>query len=74
MNKFQINDKLLNEIDRFLGKTTKPPKLTTVPVVAPESNKTLLSVEIKNLNPQYEMRRTFGKRVVKIEYVNTTQN
>ncbi|XP_073841683.1 nuclear localized protein 1 [Musca autumnalis] len=64
----ELTDKYINDIDPLLNKvsvaTTQNPKLTTPRI---EIDKSLLAVELKNLNPQNEMRRTFGKRVVKIE-------
>ncbi|XP_055376337.1 transcription factor 25 [Condylostylus longicornis] len=62
----QLNEKYLSEIDPFLERTTRSPRITG-PVQTCENYKSLLSIEFKNLNAQYEMRRTFGKRVVKIE-------
>uniref|UniRef100_T1PBV6 Transcriptional repressor TCF25 n=1 Tax=Musca domestica TaxID=7370 RepID=T1PBV6_MUSDO len=64
----ELTDKFINDIDPLLNKvsvaTTQNPKLTTPRI---EIDKSLMAVELKNLNPQNEMRRTFGKRVVKIE-------
>lgn len=57
----EISDKFISDLDKIIGKPYKAVSLPD-PVY-----KTLLSVETKNLNPQLEMRRTFGKRVVKIE-------
>lgn len=54
-------DPLLNKV---CDATAQNPKLTTPRI---EIDKSLFAVELKNLNPQNEMRRTFGKRVVKIE-------
>ncbi|XP_065359710.1 ribosome quality control complex subunit TCF25 [Calliphora vicina] len=64
----EITDKFISDIDPLLNKvcdaTTQNPKLTTPRI---EIDKSLFAVELKNLNPQNEMRRTFGKRVVKME-------
>uniref|UniRef100_A0A1A9UJA2 Transcription factor 25 n=1 Tax=Glossina austeni TaxID=7395 RepID=A0A1A9UJA2_GLOAU len=64
----EFTDKYINEMDPLLNKvcdaTIQNPKLNTSRIAI---DKSLLSVELKNLNPQNEMRRTFGKRVVKIE-------
>ncbi|XP_013114197.1 ribosome quality control complex subunit TCF25 [Stomoxys calcitrans] len=64
----ELTDKYISDIDPLLNKvsvaTTQNPKLETPRI---EIDKSLLAVELKNLNPQNEMRRTFGKRVVKIE-------
>lgn len=65
---FKLTDKYISDIDPLLNKvcdaTTQNPKLTTPRI---EVDKSLFAVELKNLNPQNEMRRTFGKRVVKVE-------
>ncbi|CAD7002304.1 unnamed protein product [Ceratitis capitata] len=64
----ELTDKYLSDIDSLIGKVhdatnqnqkIHPPRI--------EIDKSLLTVELKHLNPQNEMRRTFGKRVVKIE-------
>ncbi|XP_061386738.1 ribosome quality control complex subunit TCF25 [Musca vetustissima] len=65
----ELTDKFINDIDdpllnKVSAATAQNPKLTTPRI---EIDKSLLAVELKNLNPQNEMRRTFGKRVVKIE-------
>ncbi|KAM7357388.1 nuclear localized protein 1 [Cochliomyia hominivorax] len=64
----EITEKYISDIDPLLNKvcdaTTQNPKLSTPRI---EIDKSLFAVELKNLNPQNEMRRTFGKRVVKIE-------
>ncbi|XP_023298433.2 transcription factor 25 [Lucilia cuprina] len=64
----ELTDKYISDIDPLLNKVcdaaAQDPKLA-IPRI--EIDKSLFAVELKNLNPQNEMRRTFGKRVVKIE-------
>ncbi|XP_018805102.1 PREDICTED: transcription factor 25 [Bactrocera latifrons] len=64
----ELTDKYLSDIDSLIGKVNdatnqnenlEPPRI--------EVDNSLLRVELRHLNPQNEMRRTFGKRVVKIE-------
>ncbi|XP_036345305.1 transcription factor 25-like isoform X1 [Rhagoletis pomonella] len=64
----ELTDKYLSDIDSLIGKvhnaTNQNQKLNPPRI---EIDKSLLTVELKHLNPQNELRRTFGKRVVKIE-------
>ncbi|XP_055912439.1 transcription factor 25 isoform X1 [Eupeodes corollae] len=60
-----LTDKYLSDIDSLIGKVCEPGNTATATRV--DLDKTLLSVELKNLHPLNEMRRTFGKRVVKLE-------
>jgi len=54
---FETNDPLYGKLnDGFAKQLEKNP-----------ASKKLLTVELKHLNQQNEMRRTFGKRVVKVE-------
>ncbi|XP_036345307.1 transcription factor 25-like isoform X2 [Rhagoletis pomonella] len=69
LNPFDLlTDKYLSDIDSLIGKvhnaTNQNQKLNPPRI---EIDKSLLTVELKHLNPQNELRRTFGKRVVKIE-------
>ncbi|XP_037933791.1 transcription factor 25 [Teleopsis dalmanni] len=64
----ELTDKYISDIDSLIGKvadTSAKTQKTIPPRI--EICKSLLTVELKNLNPQYEMRRTFGKRVVRVE-------
>ncbi|EDW76705.1 uncharacterized protein Dwil_GK19956 [Drosophila willistoni] len=47
------------------AKQKQPQKVEQEPIHQPPKN--LLNVELKHLNAQNEMRRTFGKRVVKVQ-------
>ncbi|XP_067644356.1 ribosome quality control complex subunit TCF25 [Eurosta solidaginis] len=64
----ELTDKYLSDIDSLIGKvhdaTSQNQKLQPPHI---ELDKSLLTVELKHLNPQNELRRTFGKRVVRIE-------
>lgn len=60
-----LTDKYLSDIDSLMGKVSDSGNTATTTRV--DLDKTLLSVELKNLHPLNEMRRTFGKRVVKLE-------
>ncbi|KAH8378883.1 hypothetical protein KR009_001872 [Drosophila setifemur] len=66
-------DKYFERVDPLLGKVydavpRQSMKQTSVASTAGSSaTKKLLGVELRHLNPQNEMRRTFGKRVVKVE-------
>ncbi|XP_054735841.1 transcription factor 25 [Anastrepha obliqua] len=64
----ELTDKYLSDIDSLIGKvhdaTNQNQKLNPPRI---EIDKSLLTVELKHLNQQNELRRTFGKRVVKIE-------
>lgn len=67
-------DKYFEKVDPLLGKVydavpkqlEKTPAPPTVAAAAGGGQK-LLMVELKHLNQQNEMRRTFGRRVVKVE-------
>ncbi|XP_030373230.1 transcription factor 25 [Scaptodrosophila lebanonensis] len=64
------NERYFDKVDPLLGKVYDAvPKQSEKLAVAGNCNvnKKLLIVELKHLNPQNEMRRTFGKRVVKVE-------
>lgn len=55
----------LKEVDKMFGDTNRSANValaTTNPVI-----KQLLSVQHKNLNPSYEMKRMFGSKVVQAE-------
>lgn len=60
-----MTDKYLSDIDSLIGKVCETSNTATANRV--DLDKTLLSVELKNLHPLNEMRRKFGKRVVKLE-------
>ncbi|EDV40388.1 uncharacterized protein Dana_GF23957, isoform A [Drosophila ananassae] len=63
-------DKYFEKVDPLLGKVYDAvPKQSAKQVVAagPPATKKLLGVELRHLNSQNEMRRTFGKKVVKVE-------
>ncbi|TDG52674.1 hypothetical protein AWZ03_000907 [Drosophila navojoa] len=73
-------DKYFEKVDPLLGKVydavpkqvDKTPQLTVTAPLGAEgggklASKKLLMVELKHLNQQNEMRRTFGRRVVKVE-------
>lgn len=60
-----MTDKYLSDIDSLIGKVCESSNTATANRV--DLDKTLLSVELKNLHPLNEMRRKFGKRVVKLE-------
>lgn len=73
-------DKYFEKVDPLLGKVydavpkqlEKTPLLTVTAPLGAEgggklASKKLLMVELKHLNQQNEMRRTFGRRVVKVE-------
>lgn len=62
-------DKYFEKVDPLLGKVydAVPKHLEKSPPMIGEASKKLLAVELKHLNQQNEMRRTFGKRVVKVE-------
>ncbi|ALC43377.1 CG7927 [Drosophila busckii] len=53
--------------DPLVGKHNEVPKQLEKQVASSSASKKLLSVELRHLNQQNEMRRTFGKRVVKVE-------
>lgn len=56
-------DKYIESVDPLYGKLYEQLEKTSVNL----TSKKLLTVELKHLNQQNEMRRTFGKRVVKVE-------
>ncbi|KAH8247986.1 hypothetical protein KR032_006663 [Drosophila birchii] len=63
-------DKYFEKVDPLLGKVYDAvPKQSAKQAAAAggSATKKLLGVELRHLNPQNEMRRTFGKRVVKVE-------
>lgn len=63
-------DKYFEKVDPLLGKVYDAvPKQSAKQVVAASTpaTKKLLGVELRHLNSQNEMRRTFGKKVVKME-------
>ncbi|XP_070070836.1 ribosome quality control complex subunit TCF25 isoform X2 [Drosophila takahashii] len=61
-------DKYFEKVDPLLGKVYDAvPRQSVKQVASSSATKKLLSVELRHLNPQNEMRRTFGKRVVKVE-------
>lgn len=64
----------LKEVDKLFGETGARPKQThhqhhhtNVDQLAKNAIKQLLTVQHKNLNPSYEMKRMFGSRVVQSE-------
>lgn len=57
-------------MEHYILKSDAKPALETVKVLKPEEPKpsdSTLSIELKYLNYNYELRKTFGKRVVKTE-------
>ncbi|XP_017074174.1 transcription factor 25 isoform X2 [Drosophila eugracilis] len=65
-------DKYFAKVDPLLGKVydavpRQPAKQVAAVPTGNSATKKLLAVELRHLNPQNEMRRTFGKRVVKVE-------
>ncbi|KAH8361425.1 hypothetical protein KR084_001918 [Drosophila pseudotakahashii] len=65
-------DKYFEKVDPLLGKVydavpRQSAKQVAAAAAGNSATKKLLAVELRHLNPQNEMRRTFGKRVVKVE-------
>lgn len=65
-------DKYFEKVDPLLGKVydavpRQSAKQVASAAAGSSATKKLLAVELRHLNPQNEMRRTFGKRVVKVE-------
>lgn len=61
-------DDLKREVDKMYGETYHIPATSGGSVTSNNSTvKNLLSVQNKNLNPSYEMKKMFGSRVVKAE-------
>lgn len=65
-------DKYFEKVDPLLGKVydavpRQSAKQLVSAATGTTATKKLLAVELRHLNPQNEMRRTFGKRVVKVE-------
>ncbi|KAH8402858.1 hypothetical protein KR222_007670 [Zaprionus bogoriensis] len=62
-------DTYFEKVDPLLGQVydAVPKQLEKGPAISAGTGKKLLAVELKHLNQQNEMRRTFGKRVVKVE-------
>ncbi|EDV50400.1 transcription factor 25 isoform X1 [Drosophila erecta] len=66
------HDKYFEKVDPLLGKVydavpRQSAKQVASAATGTSATKKLLAVELRHLNPQNEMRRTFGKRVVKVE-------
>ncbi|EDV96286.1 transcription factor 25 [Drosophila grimshawi] len=59
--------KVYDAVPKQLEKTTSAAAGAAGAVSGQLASKKLLTVELKHLNQQNEMRRTFGKRVVKVE-------
>lgn len=70
---FQQEDEVaasVREVNRMLGEPENLPHVAavTTTVCGPtRAEKSLLSVDQRNLNPENEMRRIFGSRVVQSE-------
>uniref|UniRef100_A0A6P4EG20 Transcription factor 25 isoform X1 n=1 Tax=Drosophila rhopaloa TaxID=1041015 RepID=A0A6P4EG20_DRORH len=66
-------DKYFEKVDPLLGKVydavprQSAKQLASAAAAGSSATKKLLAVELRHLNSQNEMRRTFGKRVVKVE-------
>ena len=58
-------ERSVKEVNRLLGEAKAPAGLPAN--AAAKVAKTLLSVEYKHLNPEMEMKRMFGSRVVELE-------
>uniref|UniRef100_A0A0K8TSD3 Putative transcription factor 25 n=1 Tax=Tabanus bromius TaxID=304241 RepID=A0A0K8TSD3_TABBR len=58
-----IEEIVRTEVDKIINKGCK----TTLTVSTVSKTKSLLTIQSKHLNPQYEMRRTFGCKVVQAE-------
>lgn len=59
-------ERSVKEVNRLLGEAKAPAGLPSAAAAAKVA-KTLLSVEYKHLNPEMEMKRMFGSRVVELE-------
>ena len=57
-------ERSVQEVNRILGKAAPVP---TTSKQSEKISRTLLSTEYKHLNPEMEMKRMFGSRVVELE-------
>lgn len=67
-SRIQIDEisRTVREVDKLFGQSTILPVKSTTPQKATVLH-SLLTVQHKNLNPSYEMKRMFGSKVVQAE-------